>query len=104
MIYHCCQEKRRNLVDAHATLNGIDFMEVLDGEAPPGSPRQQTLMLHLLKAVPAGWTKDNVSITGGERVRDPKVEWIAPADLGGPPLSPAESALPTPARSISSRC
>ena len=34
MIYHCCQEKRRNLVDAHATLNGIDFMEVLDGEAP----------------------------------------------------------------------
>jgi uncharacterized phage protein gp47/JayE len=93
MIYHCCQEKRRNLVDAHATLNGIDFLEVLDGEAPPGSPRQQTLMLHLLKAVPAGWTKDNVSITGGERVRDPRIEWIAPGDLGAPPLSPAEAAL-----------
>ena len=94
MIYHCCQEKRRNRVAAHATLNGIDFLEVLDGDAPPGSPRQRTLMLHLLKPVPAGFTEDNVSISGGERVRDPRIEWVAPADgLAGIPLNPAEAAL-----------
>jgi hypothetical protein len=88
MIYHCCQENRRNAVAAHATLNGIDYLEVLDNDAPLGSPRQRTLMLHLLKQVPGGWTKDNVSITGGERIRDPKISWVAPAnDLASTPLN-----------------
>jgi len=80
MIYHCCQENRRNAVAAHATLNGIDFLEVLDRDAPPGSPRQRTLMLHLLKPVPPGFSADNVRIVGGERIRDPGIEWVAPAD------------------------
>ena len=48
MIYHCCEENRRALVDAHPTLNGIDFLEVLDLDAPPGSPRQRTLLVRLL--------------------------------------------------------
>lgn len=94
MIYHCCQEKRRNLVDAHATLNGIDFLEVLDGDAPAGSPRQRTLMLHLLKEVPEGFTVENISITGGERVRDPKIEWVAPVDgLADVPVNADEKVL-----------
>lgn len=80
MIYRCCQQNRRNAVAAHPTLNGIDYLEVLDRDAPPGSPRQRTLMLHLLKPVPGGWTTDNVSISGGERIRDPKIEWLAAAD------------------------
>ena len=37
MIYHCCEENRRALVDAHPSLNGIDHLEVLDLDAPPGS-------------------------------------------------------------------
>lgn len=94
MIYHCCQEKRRNAVADHPTLNGIDYLEVLDQDAPPGSPRQRTLMLHLLKPVPAGWTPDNVSIVGGERIRDPNIEWVAPAsDLATTPLNAAETNL-----------
>jgi len=94
MIYHCCQEKRRNAVADHPTLNGIDYLEVLDQDAPPGSPRQRTLMLHLLKPVPAGWTPDNVSIAGGERIRDPNIEWVAPAnDLAATPLNAAETDL-----------
>ena len=36
------------------TLNGIDYLEVLDHDAPPGSPRQRTLLVRLLKPVPAG--------------------------------------------------
>lgn len=99
MIYHCCQENRRNAVAAHLTLNGIDYLEVLDRDAPLNSPRQRTLMLHLLKPVPAGWTKENVSIVGGERIRDPKIDWVAPAnDLAATPLNANEitllSALP----------
>ena len=86
MIYHCCQENRRNAVAAHLTLNGIDYLEVWDQDAPLGSPRQRTLMLHLLKPVPDGWTVDNVSISGGERIRDPKIKWMAPAnDLAATP-------------------
>jgi uncharacterized phage protein gp47/JayE len=80
MIYRCCQQNRRNAVAEHPTLNGIDYLEVLDRDAPPGSPRQRTLMLHLLKSVPGGWTRDNVSIRGGERIRDPRIDWLAPAD------------------------
>ena len=94
MIYHCCNENRRQAVAAHATLNGIDYLEVLDQDAPAGSPRQRTLMLHLLKAVPTDWGPDNVRISGGERIRDPKVLWLAPAnDLAATPLNAAEKAL-----------
>ena len=94
MIYRCCQQNRCNAVADHPTLNGIDYLEVLDQDAPPGSPRQRTLMLHLLKPVPDGWTVDNVSITGGERIRDPKIEWVAAADnLPASELNPDEIAL-----------
>ena len=94
MIYHCCNQNRRNLVDAHATLNGIDYLEVLDRDAPAGSPRQRTLMLHLLKPVPDGWTGQNVHIAGGERIRDPEILWVAAADdLAATPLNADEIAL-----------
>ena len=91
MIYHCCHQNRRNAVAEHATLNGIDYLEVLDNDAPLNSPRQQTLMLHLLKQVPPGLTKDNVKIIGGERIRNPDISWIATADdLDSTPLTDAE--------------
>ena len=79
MIYHCCDELRRNAVDAHPTLNGIDYLEVLDHDAPPGSPRQRTLFVRLLKPVPAAFPAERVRIEGGERERDIRVEWVAAA-------------------------
>ena len=88
VIYTCCDENRRAAVDAHATLNGIDYLEVLDLDAPTRIPRQQTLMVRLLKPVPAGLVPDNVRIEGGERVRDIGVDWVAPADA-----APEEQAL-----------
>lgn len=80
MIYHCCDNLRRNLVDQHAALNGIDYLEVLDNDAPIGSPRQQTLLVKLLKPVPVGLGLDNIAIIGGDRIRNPQVNWAAPAD------------------------
>ena len=42
MIYTCCNENRKAAVLGNPTLNGIDYLEVLDDEAPAGVPRQQT--------------------------------------------------------------
>jgi hypothetical protein len=87
--YTCCDELRRNAVAASATLNGIDYLEVLDGDAPAGSPRQQTLLVRCLKPVPA-LNVENVQLTGGERVRDVKVQWVAVASA--PPVADTSAA------------
>lgn len=93
MIYHCCDELRRNAVDAHPTLNGIDYLEVLDKDAPAFELRQRTLLVRLLKPVPAAFGADNVRIEGGERVRNIDVEWVAPASAPPATVSAAEQAL-----------
>jgi len=90
MIYHCCDELRRNAVAAHAALNGIDYLEVLDNDAPVGSPRQRTLFVRLLKPVPAGFTAQQVRIDGGERVRGVTVQWVGPASAPPADASAAE--------------
>lgn len=93
MIYTCCEENRRARVEAHPTLNGIDYLEVLDLDAPPGSPRQRTLLVRLLKPVPAGLSPDNLRITGGERIRGAGVLWIGIANSPPAEATPAEQAL-----------
>lgn len=93
MIYTCCDQNRRALVDAHATLNGIDWLEVLDLEAPPGSPRQRTLLVRLLKAAPAGLTPDNVRIQGGTRIRRIAAEWVGIAGTPPAEATPQEQSL-----------
>jgi hypothetical protein len=72
-IYFCCDETRRNAVRAHATLNGIDFVEVQDDPSLPMADRQRFLLLTLLKAPASPLTRDNVRIEGGEAVRGIRV-------------------------------
>ncbi|MGF6227947.1 hypothetical protein QFZ27_001902 [Inquilinus ginsengisoli] len=79
MIYHCCDERRRRGVREHPVLNGIDYLEVLDTEAPAGSPRQRTLLVRFVKPAPA-LAAENFEITGGERISDVEVLWVTPAD------------------------
>jgi hypothetical protein len=93
MIYHCCDQLRRNAVDAHATLNGIDYVEVVDNDAPAFKLRQLTLLVRLLKPVPASLNKTQVRIEGGERVRDIGIAWVAPASTPPVSTSAAEQAL-----------
>ncbi len=88
--YTCCQENRRAAVDADSTLNGIDWLEVLDLDAPADSPRQQTLMVRLLKPVPADITEANLSISGGERIRNIGILWAAAADSPPAEATPDE--------------
>ena len=91
--YTCCDENRRARVDAHPTLNGIDWLEVLDLDAPPGSPRQRTLLVRLLKPVPGGLTPANLLLTGGERIRAISIVWVGIASAPPPDAIPAEQAL-----------
>lgn len=94
--YFCKSENRRLAVSKHATLNGIDYLEVLDHDAPKGpppSPPQQTLLVHCFKALPA-FTKDNVRIDGGVRVTSVKVVWAFPvSSVPASLLTPQEQAL-----------
>lgn len=75
----CPDNARRALVRA-SPLNAIDHVEVLDNQAPPGSPPQQTLLVHCFKDVTGtGLTGLNVRIDGGVRVRAIRVVWAFPA-------------------------
>jgi len=89
MIYFCCDDdRRRNAVKAHDTLNGIDFLEVVDDHDDPFEQRQRTLLVHFidkdtvegqesLANVLAQIKIENVRIEGGERTRDVVVTNVA---------------------------
>ena len=62
--YFCDNKRRAEAVDDHLSINGIEYLEVLDQEAIPlSSPRQQTLLVRCFKEVPASLDADNVVIT-----------------------------------------
>jgi hypothetical protein len=92
VIYACCSENRKAAVIGNPTLNGIDYLEVVDHEAPSGSPRQQTLLVYCLKAAPVNLTPANVLIQGGESITEIAAVWLAPAS---PPPSQATAAEKT---------
>jgi hypothetical protein len=70
MIYFCSDQFRRSAVRSSA-LNGIDFIEVIDHEAPTEDQRQRLLTLHFVNDIQgAALTKDNFLIEGGERIRN----------------------------------
>ena len=76
--YYCKNQKRRQAVREHATLNGIDYLEVLDRDAPGNSPRQQTLLVRCFKPL-TDLSGDNVRIEGGVRITPVRVQWASPA-------------------------
>src|SRR5262249_19824134 len=104
VIYACCNENdvRRAAVLANPTLNGIDFLEVLDPQARASSRRQRTLLVHCLKPAPGGLVPANVLITGGESITGVTAQWIAPAAAPPPHATPGEqtffSGLPNAAK------
>ena len=99
--YRCENRTRADKLREHgpATVNGIDYLEVVDNEAPGPSPPQRTLLVHLFQDLP--WTTaitvDCVNIMGGVKTQV-NVEWVCAANaLDGlvvePPLSVEEKAL-----------
>lgn len=88
MIYTCCDEQRRAAVDAHPVLNGIDWLEVADSDAPEEFLRQRILAVRFLKPVPGSFSTSNVTIEGGERIRNVRVTSVAVASDGSVPWNP----------------
>jgi hypothetical protein len=69
VTYFCCDELRRQVVRNHPTLNGIDFLEVIDHTAPTEAERQRKLELHFVKPLGAlTLAPTNIRIEGGERI------------------------------------
>jgi len=70
---------RRELIEKQladpGAISGIDYLEVLDSDAPAGTPRQRTLLVTLFLPVPAGFSVANVRIEGGVRISDIPVAW-----------------------------
>jgi hypothetical protein len=92
MTFLCCNENRKAAVLGNPTINGIDYLEVLDHAAIPiPSLRQRTLLVTCLKAAPTTLTPNNVLIIGGESVTGITAEWIAPA-VPAPPQATANEA------------
>lgn len=78
LTYACCNENRKAAVLGNPTLNGIDYLEVLDHDAIPlGIPRQQTLVVHCLNALAGNLAVGNVLIVGGESITNIGVAWVA---------------------------
>src|SRR5262245_38003395 len=92
--YTCNKPLRRAMVLEAGTLNGIDYLEVLDDEAIPlGSPRQQTLLVHFLQPNPS-LKLSNFRIEGGVRVTPVNCVWAFPApSVPVPPATAAEQAF-----------
>ena len=79
------------ILNIAGTPNGIDYLEVLDSDAVPiGLPRQQILLIHCLRPVPATVTRDNVMITGGESITGITAVWVAPANNPPTSLTPTQ--------------
>jgi len=87
MKVHCCDPRRLEVLRHSGSANAIDLIEVLDRDAPPGAPRQQTLFLRLLRSGFA-LTPDNLRIEGGERIPSVGVVWCATADALPPEAEP----------------
>lgn len=82
--YSCKKDRRLQAVREHATLNAIDYLEVLDHAAIPlGSPRQRTLLVRCVKPLDPATDRDNVEIAGGVRVTNVEIEWARTAALAG---------------------
>jgi hypothetical protein len=98
--FECCEQRRLEVIKLNGTDNGIDFLEVLDKESPPGAPRQQTLLLRLLRP---GFTltPDNLRITGGERIPIVGVVWCGAANALPAQAEPGlAAATDDPARTL----
>src|SRR5439155_7782635 len=66
--YFCCDDRRRDAVAAHKTLNGIDFVEVVDDLTMPKDQRQRTIRVFFVKPLQQALHREQLRIEGGERI------------------------------------
>lgn len=79
MMYFCCNERRRQAI-LQTTINGIDYLEILDKESPEENFRQRTLFVHFFQPLPTDNLTENLKIEGGVRVTPIKILWAFRVD------------------------
>jgi len=76
-VYVCCDQRRRDAIRSSA-LNGVDYLEVVDSDAPSAAERQRILRVHFLKPpAPPGLTPANVVISGGDRIKGVRADGVS---------------------------
>ena len=85
----CCNsDERRLAVLQHPSINGIDFLEVIDNPSDPDEVRQTVLAVHFFKDIAAdAFVPSNIVVAGGERIKNIKVLTVTRADLAIPPVA-----------------
>jgi hypothetical protein len=79
MRYFCCDRLRPNAIRGTAH-NGIEFIEVLDRDAPSEAERQRLLEVHFVNSFGGlVLSADNIRVEGGERIRGIRVENVSQA-------------------------
>jgi hypothetical protein len=82
MIYQCCDSSRRAVLANQSVYNGIDYLEVADG--PLG--QETVLYLYFLHPLTPGQLEvNNISICGGERIRNIQVASVVDGSTLSPP-------------------
>ena len=104
MIYACCDTPRRNKIAEIGTINGIDYLEVIDTELSSSDAlRQRILLVYCINPIgsqpSSALSTGNVRVLGGERIKNIVVQWAAPAAMT--PAPPGLSADPNLATLIS---
>lgn len=90
--FHCRNPRRLEAL-RHGMLNGIEYLEVLDQEAPDGRPepwsdhvldaarmRQRTLMVRFVWDIPDSIDQAIVVLEGGIRLTNLRIQWAYRAD------------------------
>ncbi|CAN5630310.1 putative baseplate assembly protein [soil metagenome] len=68
-VFRCCDDDRRAAVAAHGVLNGMDWLQVVDRDAPAPADRQRFLRVSFIKPPAAlAVSPTNVRVEGGERI------------------------------------
>jgi hypothetical protein len=80
VIYECCTDLRRGLIEGNVNFNGIDFLEVLDDPSTPPDQAQRTLFVHFVNDLSVSVSVIHMRVEGGERIRDIKVENVDATD------------------------
>lgn len=76
-VFACCDQNRRAMVRGTA-FNGVDWLEVLDHDAPTPALRQRVLRVGFVNnPPPAGLAGDNVAISGGVRITGLRAEKVS---------------------------
>jgi hypothetical protein len=78
-VIKCGSDARRSAVRDHATINGIDYVEVRTIQNPDGTFPNPLVIIHCFKPV-AGLKASNIYFAGGVRIKNVEAAWAYPAE------------------------